>query len=217
MTRSRTRTELTGRTRRARIARNLGPETVAGLASVVALALIAAFAIRPATTGSPSPTATVPASVVPSDVAPTSTIASTPTPLASAGRTASAWAAQATVLLGAEQRLAAIRERLVTALATVPPSTTGVARELRAMNTTLTGALDAIASMESSGAPSGLIDDLRTSHEAALTVSLETLQASVQNAPAYQSGGAEVVTLLDEIAILASRVRAEAGLPSAAP
>ena len=105
----------------------------------------------------------------------------------------------------------------MTALATVPPSTTGVARELRAMNTALTSALDGIAAMESSGAPSDLIDDLRTSHQAALTVSLETLQASVQNAPAYQSGGAEVVTLLDEIAILASRVRAEAGLPSAAP
>ncbi|MGK2850808.1 MAG: hypothetical protein ACSLFN_07865 [Candidatus Limnocylindrales bacterium] len=216
MTRPPSRTEVTGRTRRARIARSLGPEVVAGLASVVAVALIATLVIRQPGPVAPTPTGSAPTSLAPSDAPPTA-VNGSPTTRASPDRTAASWAAQATVLMGAEQRLAEIRARLATALAEVPPSTTAIARELRAMNTTLTGALDAIASMASNGAPSALVDDLRSAHEAALGVSLETLQASVQNAPAYQAGAAEVVADLDEISILARRARAEAGLPSAAP
>lgn len=208
---------MTGRTRRARIARSLGPEVVAGLASVVMLGLVALLVLRPAGTVAPSPGPTSRASTGPSGIPSSTPIVESPTASLSAGVTASTWAAQATVLLGAEERLASIRERLVAALATVPRSTTDVARELRTMNTTLTGALDAIAAMESSGAPSGLVDDLQAAHEAALAVSLETLQASVQNAPAYQAGGEEVVAVLEEVALLAQRVRAESGLPSAAP
>lgn len=208
---------MTGRTRRARIARSLGPEVLAGLASVVVLALIGTLVVRQPTPASSRPTDAAPTSIAPSDAAPTSIASEPPTARPSPGRTAAPWAAQATVLLGAEQRLVAVRDRLAAAMAEVPPSTTAVARELRSMNTTLTGALDAIASMGSSGAPSALIDDLRTAHEATLALSLETLQASVQNAPAYQAGGTKVVALLDQISTLAGRVRTEAGLPSATP
>lgn len=208
---------MTGRTRRARIIRTLGPEVVAGVASVVVVALFATVAIRPPAAVAPTPSDAAPTSVEASDAAPTP-IASEPlTAPPLPGRTIAPWAAQATVLLGVEQRLAEGRDRLAAAMADVPLSANGIARELRSMNTTLTGALDAIASMGASGAPSALTDDLRAAHEATLAISLETLQASVQNVPAYQAGGAQVVALLDEIATLARRVRAEAGLPSAAP
>lgn len=199
------------------MARSLGPEVLAGLASVVALALFGTLVFRLPMTALPGPTDAAPTSIAPSGAAPSLIASGSSSAPPSPGRTAAPWAAQATVLLGAEQRLAAVRDRLAAGMAEVPPSTTAIARELRSMNTTLTGALDAIASMESSGAPPALIDALRAAHEATLAISLETLQASVQNAPAYQAGGTEVVARLDEIATLAARVRAEAGFPSAAP
>lgn len=219
MTRQPSRMEVTGRTRRARVARSLGPEVVAGLASVVAVALFATIATRQPAPSVALPTDAPPTSIATSNPASTATATASvpPTISPSLGPTSAPWAAQATALLGAEQRLASIRDRLVSAMAEVPFSANAIARELRSMNTTLTGALDAIASMGSSGAPSALVDDLRTAHEATLAVSLETLQASVQNVPAYQAGGSEVIALLDGISALARQVRVEAGLPSAAP
>lgn len=195
------------------MARVLGPEVVATLSSIVVVAMAAILASGTPTSPVPTPGATT--SSAPSGAATTSTTSPSRSPQASAVRTPAPWAAQATVLLGAEERLTATRKHLVSALAEASPSATGISRELRAMNTSLTGALNAIEAMESSGAPSALIDDLRGAHEATLTVSLKTLQASIQNAPAYQSGATEIVTMLDEISALAERVRSEAGLPSA--
>lgn len=216
MTHRPSRTELTGRTRRARIARSLGPEIVAGLASVLVVVLFAAFATRQPASDPTSPTLVAPTQITATDPLPTSSAVS-PSTSPSPGRTPAPWAAQATALLGAEERLAAIRDRLVATMAESPLSANAIARELRAMNTTLTGALDAIQAMAASGAPAALVDDLRAAHEASLAVSLETLQASVQNVPAYQAGGTRIVSLLDAISALAVRVRTEAGLPSAAP
>lgn len=217
MTRRPSRTEVTGRTRRARLARSLGPEVVAGVASLVVVALLATIIVRPPAPVVPTPTDAAPTSIAGTDAPPTPIASGPATQAPSPGRTAAPWAAQATVLLGAEARLAAIRDRLVAALAEVPASANGIARELRSMNTTLTAALDAIASMGANGAPTALANDLRAAHDAALATSLETLQASVQNVPAYQAGGSEVVLMLDLISTLAQRVRAEAGLLSAGP
>lgn len=216
MTRRPSRTELTGRTRRVRIARSLGPEVVAGLASVLVVVLFAAFATRQPASGPASPTVVAPTQVAATDPLPTANAVS-PSPSPSPGRTPAPWAAQATALLGAEERLAGVRGRLTAAMAEIPVSANAIARELRTMNTILTGALDAIQAMAASGAPAALADDLRAAHEATLAVSLETLQASVQNVPVYEAGGAEIVTLLEEISTLAEQIRTQAGLPSGTP
>lgn len=217
MSRRPSRTELTGRTRRARLARTVGPEVVAAVISVLVIAVFGLVLSSRGPGGSPSPTDPTPTPLSTSTPSQTPSAALSTSPVPSPGPSSAAWAAQATAVLEAAERLDAVRDRLTTALAATPVSANAIARELRAMNTTLTGALDAIGAMAANGAPGALVDDLRTAHEATLAVSLETLQASVQNVPAYQAGGTESVALLDTISALAERVRTQAGLPSAAP
>lgn len=185
------------------------------MGSVVAIVLIAAIATGQSVPSGPSPTAAGATSIA--TAGPSPDTSGPPSASTSLGRSAAPWATQAAQLLSAERRLAATRERLAAAMSEVPPSANVIARELRTMNPTLTGALEAIASMGASGAPAALLDDLRTAHEATLAVSLETLQSSVQNVPAYQAGAAEIVALLDEVSLLARDVRLQAGLPSQTP
>lgn len=191
---------------RPALSASLGPERVAAILSVMVIAVVGTVAIGSANGGTaptPSPT--------PASAGPTVGLPSMPptTPPA----TTAAWASGAATLLEIEEQIVVARDRLSTALADDGTPTSVIARDLRALNTAMTTALRSVDTLRAQGAPSDLVADLAAVHHAGLDAGVQTLQASLQNAPAYRTGGAEVVAALAGIEALAARIRTEAGLP----
>lgn len=194
----------------ASVGASLGPERVAAILSVLVVAVVGTIAVGNANGGaapssSPGVTSTGPT------VGPSSTAAVSSDP--SAPATPAAWASAAATLIEIQGQIVAGRDQLATALAEPTTPTSRIARELRALNTALTTALRAVDTLRAEGAPGDLVDDLATTHQGALDAGVQTLQASLRNAPAYQTGGAQVVAALADLEDLTRRLRTEAGLP----
>lgn len=208
---TRARPDMTEPTWRAKVTRTVGPESLAAILSVAVLAtFLVVIGPLPGVPSNPTPSQPASVGLATDSGRPTG---SQRTPTTSTAPTPAAWAAEAMTLLGAEERLITIRERLADAVDDDPPSTNEIARELRTMNTTLTAALAATKMIEASGGPVQLVNDLNVMHEGALRVSLETLGASVQNAPAYEAGATDIIAILKSVESMTERVRTEAGLP----
>lgn len=188
-----------------------GPERVAAMLSVL-VGVIAVLALVGANPGAAPPEPT-PSSVIDASSEPS------PDPGASARPSPSPppWASAARVLLEVGDRLMDERDRLAEALDTAGTTPGEIARDLRALNTTLTAALRQVDGLEAEGAPGDLVADLRSMHEDAMATSLETLGASLQNADAYRTGASKVVAILAELESLMARTATDAGLPSPTP
>lgn len=210
MTRLRTRDEMAGWSRRARLARGLGPERIATILSVVVVAAAAGVVLGgpagPDATASPGASAVPPASAAPSPGGPSASVPPTIAP----------WASTASALIETHRRMIDARDRLAASLAD-GESTSEIARELRGLNTLLTGALGVTDALAAAGAPPQLLDDVRTMHQDALDTNLETLQASLQNAPAYRAGANDVIATLADLEALMDRLAAASGLPPPLP
>lgn len=195
---------------RPTLSASLGPERVAAMLSVLVVAVVGTVAIGSASGGTPpssSPgVATIDPTVAPSSPA----AASTDTPPSA---TTAAWASGAVTLVKIQDQIIVGRDRLATALADPETATSLIARELRALNTAMTTALRAVDTLRADAAPGDLVDDLAATHQAALDAGVQTLQASLQNAPAYRTGGAQVVAALAGMENLTVRLKTEAGLP----
>lgn len=194
---------------------SLGPERVAAILSVLVVAVVGTLAVGGANGGTPpsaspasasSPVATARPTVAPSSSAATATDA--PPSATTAG-----WASGATTLIEIQNQIVVARDQLAAALADPETATSVIARELRALNTAMTTALRAVDTLRADAAPGDLVDDLAATHRAGLNAGVRTLQASLQNAPAYRTGGAQVVAALAGLEDLTLRLRTEAGLP----
>lgn len=195
---------------RPTIGASLGPERVAAILSVLVVALVGTVAIGSASGGTP-PSSSPSATTVLPTVAPTSTaVAATD---AAPSATVVAWASGAATLIEIHHQIVVARDQLAAALAEPTTATSLIARELRALNTAMTTALRAVDTLRAQSAPNDLVDDLTATHQAALDAGIQTLQASMQNAPAYRTGGAQVVAALAGLENLTVRLKTEAGLP----
>lgn len=193
------------------ISASLGPERLAAILSILVIAIVGTVAIGSANEG----TALQPG---PSDVAPSPTqVVRSPSPTTTSGTTPPAttatWASSATTLIEIDDQIVVARDELSSALDDDATPTSLIARDLRALNSALTTALRSIDTLRTQGAPTDLVADLAAVHQAGLDAGVETLQSSLQNAPAYREGGADVVAALAGIEALVTRLRTEAGLP----
>lgn len=195
---------------RPALSASLGPERVAAILSVLVVAVVGTIAIGNANGGTPPPPNPGVATTRPT-VAPPSTAASSPDAPPSA--TTAAWASGAATLVEIQDQIVVARDRLAVALSDPATPTSLIARELRALNTAMTTALRAVDTLRAHAAPSGLVDDLAATHQAALDAGVQTLQASLQNAQAYRTGGDKVVAALAGMEELTLRLRTDAGLP----
>lgn len=204
---------------RPTLSASLGPERVAAILSVLVVAVVGTIAVGGANGGTPpsaSPAAGSPAAGSPAaattrpSVAPSSTAAATDAPPSA---TAAGWASGAATLIEIQDQIIVARDQLATALADPETATSVIARELRALNSAMTTALRAVDTLRADAAPGDLVDDLAVTHRAGLDAGVQTLQASLQNAPAYRTGGAQVVAALAGLEDLTLRLRTEAGLP----
>lgn len=190
---------------------------VAAVLSVPVLAIVLALGISART----APGGAVPASAPPSaGVIGSGPILGGPTPVASSSPTASpiatrpkAWVSEARILLEADSELLAIRDRLSRIVGDRPSNSSEIAKQLRAMNPTLTRTLSLLGSMESNGAPADLVADVRAAHTGALEASLDTLTASPANTAAYASGAKDVISFLRQLEVQMARIKTAAGLP----
>lgn len=189
---------------------SLGPERVAALLSVLVVAVVGTIAVGGVNGGTP-PSASPAATTIGPTVAPSSTAAATPDAPPSA--TTAGWASGAATLIEIQDQIVVARDQLAAALAEPETATSVIARQLRALNTALTTALRAVDTLRADAAPGDLVDDLASAHQDALDAGVQTLQASLQNAPAYRTGGAQVVAALAGLEDLTVRLRTEAGLP----
>ncbi len=209
----------------ARLRRVLGPEVVAGLLSVVVVAVTLPFLLQALNTpmGSilpaPAPSASV-AGVAPSaSSSPVARPSASGSALPAATATATgaeAWASEARVLVQAASGLIELRDDLARIVDARPSRAADIARQLRAMNPSLSATLEHLEGMESNGAPSDLVLDVRKPISRALAASQEALRASLPNREAYRAGAAEVLEALENVEALMARVEKEAGLDSAA-
>lgn len=171
-----------------------GPEVLGSIASVAVLVLFGAV-LLPGVSGSsgtpvvPSPSATVGGPVV---IEPSATPTSTHP----------AWTRDAASLLDVDARLLELADDLAAQLDPPPDRADEIARSLRAVNTRLAFALEAIGRLETAGMPADLADALRDVHTAALEASQATLRASISNVAAYVEGGSTVVEALTDIEAL---------------
>lgn len=188
----------------------LGPERVAAILSVLVVAGVGTIAVGSANGGTPPPPSPGVETSRPT-VAPPATAASSLDAAPSA--TTAAWASGAATLVAIQDQIVVARDRLATVLADRASPTSLIARELRALNTAMTTALRAVDTLRARAAPAALVNDLAATHQAALDAGVQTLQASLQNAPAYRTGGAQVVAALAGMEDLTLRLKTEAGLP----
>lgn len=195
---------------RPTLSASLGPERVAAILSVLVIAVVGTIVVGGANGGTP-PSASAPVGTTRPSVAPSSTPAASVDAPPSA--TTATWASGAATLLEIEDQIVVARDQLAAALAEPETATSVIARELRALNTAMTTALRAVDTLRADAAPGDLVDELASTHQAALDAGVQTLQASLQNAPAYRTGGAEVVAALAGLEDLTLRLRTEAGLP----
>ncbi len=204
----------------ARLRRVLSPEVVASLLSVIVVALALPFLMQALT----APVETSPGAPIPSaaviGAAPTASASPTVQPSASALATATAtatgseaWISDARVLVQAAAGLIELRDGMMRIAEARPSRAADIARQLRAMNPSLTATLELLAGMETNGAPSDLVEAVRKPLSSALETSQETLRASLPNAEAYRSGAADVIAALKPLEALVARVQNEAGLP----
>lgn len=201
----------------ARLRRVLSPEVVAGLLSVVVVVITLPFLGQALNT----PLGAIPGVPRPSDGVigggPTASASPVARPSASATATATAtgseaWASEARVLVRAAAGLIELRDGLSRVAAERPSRAADIARQLRAMNPSLSATLDLVEAMETKGAPSDLVEDVRKALSTALEASLETLRASLPNTAAYRDGAADVIASLEPLEALMARVKKEAGL-----
>lgn len=200
------------------------PEMIAAALSIPVLAL--ALVLAPGLSALRLPSAAVTPSAVPSvaqsSVGPIASGQSASIPPSApptvAATEPSSWAPEARVLLQADERLLAVRDRLSAIRAASPINTSEIARQLRSMNATLTATARLIDALASKGAPSDLVADLRAIHTNAFEASVETLAASLPNTAAYRTGSARVIAALDDLEAIMPRVEKAAGsLPSPSP
>ena len=207
----------------ARLRRVLSPEVVAGLLSVVVVAVTLPFLLQALNT----PVGAIPTAPPPSDavigVAPTASASPAVQPSASATASATAtatasatgsgaWASEARRLVQAAEGLIELRDGLARIAAERPSRAAEIARQLRAMNPSLSATLELVDAMETNGAPSALVEAVRKPLSTALETSLETLRASLPNADAYREGAADVIASLESLEALMARLAKEAGL-----
>lgn len=203
----------------ARLRRVLSPEVVAGLLSVVVVAVTLPFLLQALN----APVGAIPTAPPPSDAVigggPTASASPAVQPSSSATATATAtatgseaWASEARVLVRAAAGLVELRDGLMRIAEERPSRAADIARQLRAMNPSLSATLELVDAMETNGAPSALVEAVRKPLSTALETSLETLRASLPNAAAYRAGAADVITSMEPLEALMARVEKEAGL-----
>ena len=201
----------------ARLRRALSPEVVAGLLSIVVVAVTLPFLLQALNTPmgaifpAPAPSASV------AGVAPSASSSPAAQPSASGSPTATAtgpeaWASEARVLVRAGAGLVVLRDDLARIVDERPSRAADIARQLRAMNPSLSGTLEHVEGMEANGAPSDLVEDVRKPLSSALAASQEALRASLPNREAYRRGAAAVIKALEDLEALMARVDKEAGL-----
>ena len=192
---------------------------MAGVLSVVVAAIALPFLLQAlntplgATSTAPAPSASV-AGVIPPPsaspvVQPSASGSAIPTPTATGPE---AWASEARVLVQASAGLIAQRDDLSRIAAERPFRAADVARQLRAMNPSLTATLEHVDGMEANGAPSDLVEDVRKPLSTALAASQEALRASLPNREAYRDGAADVIKALAKFEALTARVEKAARL-----
>jgi len=201
----------------ARLRRALSPEVVAGLLSIVVVAVTLPFLLQALNTPmgaifpAPAPSASV------AGVAPSASSSPAAQPSASGSPTATAtgpeaWASEARVLVRAGAGLVVLRDDLARIVDERPSRAADIARQLRVMNPSLSGTLEHVEGMEANGAPSDLVEDVRKPLSSALAASQEALRASLPNREAYRRGAAAVIKALEDLEALMARVDKEAGL-----
>ena len=203
----------------AGLRRALSPEVVAGLLSIVVVAVTLPFLLQALNTPmgaifpAPAPSASV------AGVAPGASSSPGAQPSASGSATATAtaagpeaWASEARVLVQAGAGLVVLRDDLARIVDERPSRAADIARQLRAMNPSLSGTLEHVEGMEANGAPSDLVEDVRKPLSRALAASQEALRASLPNREAYRRGAAAVIKALEDLEALMARVDKEAGL-----
>ena len=202
----------------ARLRRVLSPEVVAGLLSIVVVAVTLPFLLQALNTPmgaiftAPAPSASV-AGVAPA--ASSSPGAGPSSGSATATATATgpeAWASEARVLVQAGAGLVVLRDDLARIVDERPSRAADIARRLRTMNPSLSATLEHVEGMEANGAPSDLVEDVRKPLSRALAASQEALRASLPNREAYRRGAAAVIKALENLEALMARVDKEAGL-----
>lgn len=201
----------------ARILRVTSPEMMAGALSVLVSVVVLAFVLTSGS-GTGEPNATHPSSAPPSDgLIGGGPVASATSPAVDPSASATAtgsetWTSEARVLLQGATNLAELRDSLARTAAERPGRAADIARQLRALNPSLSATLDLVEAMETKGAPPELVAEVRNVLSTALARSLETLRASLPNVAAYRTGAAEVIGSLSDLEALMARVEGEAGL-----
>ena len=187
----------------ARLRRAFSPEVVAGLLSIVVVAVTLPFLLQALNTpmGAIFPAPVPSASVA--GVAPSASSSPGARPSATSSAIASAtgpeaWASEARVLVRAAAGLIELRDGLSRIADERPRRAADIARQLRAMNPSLGATLELVEGMEANGAPSDLVERVRKPLTTALEASLDTLRASLPNREAYRAGAADCDRVAEE-------------------